>query len=151
VKFNCADDANGFPLQRGDLISLHFRIGSNEPGERLVGVLSSEIDKGGAEWASRDGDNQTAHLDVSAYATYGFGVFDYRSVVRPYWNHTEQQTEKYKQWTHLRNPKSGWVRNTQEHFVVPLRSSEFFSVFMGDNKFVSPSGNFGPVIRSHRA
>jgi hypothetical protein len=151
VKLNCADDADDFPLQRGDLISLNFRIRSNETGECLVGVFSTETDKRSTEWAGRDGDNQTAHLDVSAYATNGFRVCDYRSVVRSCCNQAEQQTEKYKQWTHLRNPKSGRVRNTQEHFVVPLRPSEFFSVFMGDNKFIFPSGNFTAAIPSHRA
>jgi hypothetical protein len=151
VKFNCADDADDFPLQRGNLVSLHFRIRSNEPGECLVGVFSPEIDKGGTEWAGRDGDNQTAHLDVSAYATNGFGVFDYYLLVCSYRNQAEQQTEKYKEWTHLRDSKSGWVRGAQEHFIVPLRSSKFFSVFMGDNKFDLPSGNFTAAIPSHRA
>ena len=47
MKFNCADDAYVFPLEICDLVSRNSRIGWNEPGERLVWVFSSEIDKGG--------------------------------------------------------------------------------------------------------
>ena len=108
------------------------RIGWNERSERLVGVFLSETDKCSPKRAGRDGGDQTTHLDISAYVSNGFGVFDHPLLVRSYWNQAEQQTEKHKKWTHLRDQyslKSGQVRSTQEHFVVPLRSSEFFSVF----------------------
>jgi hypothetical protein len=36
----------------------------------------------------------------SSLAGNGFGVFDYRLLVRSYWNQAEQQTEKRKKWTH---------------------------------------------------
>jgi hypothetical protein len=58
----------------------------SEPSERLVGVFSSEIDKGGTEWAGRDGDDETAHLDISANVSNGFGVFNYALLSRLYWN-----------------------------------------------------------------
>jgi len=42
-------------------------------------------------------------------------------------------------WKILTDQNSGFKKRRQnqlEHFVVPLRSSEFFSVFMSGDKFV---------------
>ena len=63
-------------------------------------------------------------------------------LVCPNWNQPKQQTDKHKKWAHVSNQHSleyGQVCSTQEHFVVPLRSSEFFSIFMSGDKFVFPS------------
>jgi len=72
-------------------------------------------------------------------------------LVRSYSNQAEQQTEKRKKWAHVRaqySLESGQVCSTQEHFVLPLRSSEFFSVFMTGDNFVFSQGNFPAVIPS---
>ena len=46
AKFDCAGDADDFPLDRGKSpIGRYWGASSNEPGERLIGVFSSEIDK----------------------------------------------------------------------------------------------------------
>ena len=72
VKFDFAGDANDFPWERSDPpVSRNFCPGFNEPSERLIGVISSEVDQYGPEWASPDGDDEPAHLDVFAYVVNG--------------------------------------------------------------------------------
>jgi hypothetical protein len=40
---NYAGDADDLPLEGGDqVVRLHFRANCDEPGERLIGVFSSE-------------------------------------------------------------------------------------------------------------
>jgi hypothetical protein len=80
VKFDYAGDADDFPLERSDpLVSFHFRPNGNEPGERLIGVFSSETDTCGPERAYGDRDNQTAHFDAFTNVLNGFRIFDYGS------------------------------------------------------------------------
>jgi len=103
VKFDFAGDANDFPWERSDPpVSRNFCPGFNEPSERLIGVISSEVDQYGPEWASPDGDDEPAHLDVFAYVVNGFGIFDHRQLVRTRCNQTKQQPESREQWTHIR-------------------------------------------------
>jgi hypothetical protein len=78
-----------------------FEPAANEPSKRLIGVFSSEINKSSPEWAGRDGDDQTAHLDVFANVLNGFRVLDHARVVRVCCNQADQQTENRKQWTHV--------------------------------------------------
>jgi len=50
VKFDFAGDANDFPCERSDPpVSRNFCPGFNEPSERLIGVISSEVDQYGPE------------------------------------------------------------------------------------------------------
>ena len=103
VKFDFAGDANDFPCERSDPpVSRNFCPGFNEPSERLIGVISSEVDQYGPEWAGPDGDDEPAHLDVFAYIVDGFGIFDHRQLVRTCCNQTKQQPENREQWTHVR-------------------------------------------------
>ena len=77
VKFDFAGDANDFPCERSDPpVSRNFCPGFNEPSEHLIGVISSEVDQYGPEWASPDGDDEPAHLDVFAYVVNGFRLFE---------------------------------------------------------------------------
>jgi hypothetical protein len=57
----------------------------------VIRIFSSEIDKCGPEWAGRDGDEATAHLDFFAYVMNGFRVFDHRQLVRTCCNQAKQQ------------------------------------------------------------
>jgi hypothetical protein len=50
------------------------------------------IDECGPEWAGRDGNDETTHLDVFAYVMNGFRVLDHRQLVRAHRNQAEQQT-----------------------------------------------------------
>ena len=66
------------------------------PGERQIGVFSSEIDKCDPEWADRESEDQAAHLDSLAYVLKGFGIIHRWQVLRTCCNHGEQQTENAK-------------------------------------------------------
>ena len=58
VKFDYAGDADDLPLEHGDPVaSFHFRPNGNEPGERLIGVFSSETDTCGPKWANRESED----------------------------------------------------------------------------------------------
>jgi hypothetical protein len=76
VKLDCAPDADGFTLDHGKpRIGRYCGPGRNESRERLIGVVSSEIDKRGTQWASRHRDNPTSCLDLFADIPNGFRVF----------------------------------------------------------------------------
>ena len=94
VKFNCVGDADGFPLDPGkSLIGSYRRPGRDKPGERLIGVVSSEIDKCGTQRAGCYRDNPPAHLDLFADIFNGFRVFYHYRLARTRRNRTEKQSE----------------------------------------------------------
>src|SRR6516162_6657358 len=94
VKFNCAGDADGFPLDHGkSLIGGYPGSGCNESGEPLIWVLSSEIDKCGPQWAGRHRDNPATHLDLFADILNGFRIFYHYWLARTRRNRTEKQSE----------------------------------------------------------
>jgi hypothetical protein len=96
-KSDCAGDADGFPLDHGkSLVNRYREPGCNESGERLIGVLSSEIDKCGPQWAGRHRDNTTPHLGFLADVLDGFGVFYHYRLVRVRHNCAENQSENCK-------------------------------------------------------
>ena len=94
VKSDCAGDADGFPLNHGkSLIGRYCGPRRNESSERLIGVLSSEIDKCGTQWAGCDTDNATSHLDLFTNVQDGFRVFYHYWLVPTRCNCAEQQRE----------------------------------------------------------
>ena len=123
MKFDYTGDADDFLLERGDpLVGLHFRPNCNEPGERLIRIFSSEADACGPEWASRDGDDETAHLDVFAYVINRIRILDYRQFVRACYNHAQQQTDNSRQSAYEKASTAS-VCNTEEYFVLRSRLS----------------------------
>ena len=129
VKFDFAGDADDFPLERVDpQVSRHVGTGCNESSKGLIGVFSSEVDQYGPEWASPDGDDEPAHLDVFAYVVNGFGIFDHRQFVRLCRNKAEQQTENRKEWTHVGADYSLELKSactTHEHCACRLERLHF--------------------------
>ena len=64
-------------------------------------VFSSIVDECGPKGARDDGDDETPHLDISAYVLDGCRIFDHRQLVRLGCNQAEQETKNSKQWTHV--------------------------------------------------
>jgi hypothetical protein len=63
-------------------ISVHSSVAIFDPAAmnpRMsdLGILARN-DKRGPEWAGRDRNDETAHLDVSAHVLNGFRIFDHR-------------------------------------------------------------------------
>lgn len=87
VKFDCAGDADDLPLEHGDpLVGLHFRPNRNEPGERLIGVFSSEADTCSPERAYGNRDKQAAHFDIFTNVPNDCRIFDHRQFVCTYYS-----------------------------------------------------------------
>ena len=94
VKSDYAGDADDFPLDHGkSLIGRYCRPGCNEPGERLIGVVSSEIDKCGTQWAGHHTDNATSHFDFFADILDSFRVLYHHWLARSRHNRAEKQAE----------------------------------------------------------